>query len=246
MHINCEGNWVRLPFLLDTGAQCSIIDFSSINKYNIACFPAEKPLVSLRLMKNVQGYSYNAKIMMPNLELRNVDFFCIPSLKLTMSAKGISNTIKRLSQTGIPLSTNLPEYTKDSIKICGILGNDVLQHFSVFELENIFNGKMLRLCNGYVPIGSVGSLLAEVRDCKYTCASNVSKTNLSHKNDCIALNNKFSDLSADVDTFDSVHTNFKVNNNNVKIKKHTHKVKVKESSKNCPNVDTVFTKCENS
>ena len=76
--VQCNENWVRLPFLLDSGAQCSILDFSAIKDYNIVCDPFEKDLISLGLNRSVKGYTYNTNVLLPDLELTQVNFFVFP------------------------------------------------------------------------------------------------------------------------------------------------------------------------
>ena len=44
------------------------------------------------------------------------------------------------------------------VKICGILGNDVLSLFKVFSFTHVLQGRMLRRSNGLVPIGPINEL----------------------------------------------------------------------------------------
>ena len=97
--VQCNKNWVRLPFLLDSGAQCSILDFSAIKDYNAVCNPIEKGLISLGFNKSVKGYAYNTNVLLSDLELTHVKFFCAPSLQLKITVNGISETISKLNET---------------------------------------------------------------------------------------------------------------------------------------------------
>ena len=103
--------------------------------------------------------------------------------------------------------------------MCGILGNDILQQFKVFEYKDVYNGKMLRLSNGYIPVGSVSALIAKLRD---IIPNDTLKTNLSQHSNYDAylpLKNKFSVLN-EIDSY-SVHNshNFK----ELKCKEIRHK-----------------------
>ena len=71
----------------------------------------------------------------------------------------LSTVVNNLDMAGYSVSPNFPK-TEVNIEVLGIIGNDILQYFSEFSLENFslfdrINVKMIRLANGYIPFGSV-------------------------------------------------------------------------------------------
>lgn len=89
-------------------------------------------------------------------------FSYVPTLKLTVTVRGMSATLNKLRKMNVSVSTNIPPYSDDTIHVCGILGNGVLQHLSVFDMQNIFDRKMLCVANGFVPNGSIKFLITEI------------------------------------------------------------------------------------
>ena len=118
--------------------------------------------------------------MKPDLDFCSIEFFCVPSLNLAMTVYGISDFVANLKTHNIPLSPNVPEYISDTINIYGILGNDFLTQLSVFEIQSVYDGKMLRVDNGFIPIGCIRSLHLEVREGK---VSDVNLPNTRQYND---------------------------------------------------------------
>ena len=136
-----------------------------------------------------------------------------------------------MKQSDISLSTNIPDYRDDSISLCGILGNDILQHFKVFEYKDVCNGKMLILSNGYIPVGSVSALIAQLGD---IIPNDTLKTNLSQHsncNACLPLENKFSVLN-EIDSSVNTQHNFKEPN--------CKEIRYKRSPKHMPKVDNAL------
>ena len=154
-----------LTFLLDSGAQCSLLDFSSVKDDGFSQNLVEKPLLSLGLNSIVRGYDISTVLYLPDSSSTLVNFFCLPSMNLTLNVAGNSSSIEKLKHIRFPLSGSVPKYVNDSIKVDGILGNDILQKFAEFELQNALTFKMLSISNGFVPIGSIQSLLAEIDKC---------------------------------------------------------------------------------
>ena len=70
-------------FLLDTGAQCSIVDYDSVRSLNLNVTPVSKPLISLGLNRPVDGCSVELTLMLPSADYVNVNMFCLPSLNLS-------------------------------------------------------------------------------------------------------------------------------------------------------------------
>ena len=50
-------------------------------------------------------------------------------------------------------SPSYPEVVHISVTISGIINNDLLQNFSVFEFVTVGEEKILRLSNGLIPLG---------------------------------------------------------------------------------------------
>ena len=79
--------------------------------------------------------------------------------RLNVQVPMLSTVVNNLDMAGYSVSPNFPK-TEDNIEVLGIIGNDILQYFSEFSLENFslfdrINVKMIRLANGYIPFGSV-------------------------------------------------------------------------------------------
>ena len=75
-----------------------------------------------------------------------------------MCVDGLAKSLNELGDNNVPISPNVPHYKNDTVKICGILGNDVLSLFKVFSFTNVLQGRMLRISNGLVPIGPINEL----------------------------------------------------------------------------------------
>ena len=148
--------------LLDTGAQFNLLDFKSLYRYGVTGTQCQKSIVGLGVKDIIEGIMFKTEVILPSSASAHVEFFCPHSLRFEMQVEGINKSIEQLSSSNIPVSSNLPKYSNDSVTIVGVLGNDILQHFQVFEFSSVKECKLLRLTNGYVPIGSIKSLLAEI------------------------------------------------------------------------------------
>ena len=110
-----------------------------------------------------------------------------------MCVDGLAKSLNELRDNNVPISPNVPHYKNDTVKICGILGNDVLSMFKVFSFTNVLQGRMLRISNGLVPIGPINELDLNLNynvDRMYK--SNLSSTNQYNLN----VNNKFEILES--------------------------------------------------
>ena len=193
--------FISVPFLLDTGAQCSIIDFDLLSNCTQVT-PESKPILSLGMNRPVDGYSIQARLALPGTGIIEGPIFGLPSLKLNISIPQMSSHITKLKDFGVPLSHGVPEYPSDSLIIRGILGNDWLDYFSVFELTTCQGFRMLRLSDGFVPIGDISKV-----NCSFHKSANYSKfkrikssSNPPYGNNYnVPLNNKFDLLSSHSD-----------------------------------------------
>ena len=105
-----------------------------------------------------------------------------------MRVPGITRSLKLLDKSNEPLSGNAPSYINDSLVLDGILGMDILTKFRVFELCSIGSQSMLRLSNGFIPVGKISSLTAQV-------AESISEpTIFRNTKPDIPLSNRFSSL----------------------------------------------------
>ena len=187
MNLAVPGGFKQCNFLLDTGAQCSIINYSCIKDCGVSAVPVNKSLISLGLKKSFKGFSLNTKVRLPCSDMADVHFFCVPAFHLELSVPGIEESLKLLSDSIEPLSVNVPSYKQDSLVIDGILGMDILTKFKVFELCSINSQSMLRLSNGFIPVGKIGSLSAQI-------AERVPEPHILSKDEPVPLSNKYSSL----------------------------------------------------
>ena len=130
--------------MLDTGALCSILDFGLFEREAVIG-PISKSIFSLVLSRPVDG--------LPGSEEVEGSFFCLLNFKLEVSVPEITDHLTNLGKAGVPLSYSVPCYQGDSLVIKGILDNDLIQHFQVFELTESAGYKVLRVTDGFVPIG---------------------------------------------------------------------------------------------
>lgn len=211
LSINTPSGFISVPFLLDTGAQCSLVDYSMLKNLGVTGNQEVKQLNSLGFNKTVKGFQFDTQLKLPSSDVVDAEFFCIPTLSLNMTVPGITNAIAQLKSVGISLSTNIPLYSNDEIKIAGILGNDLLQKFKVFEIQDVLGGKMLRVSNGFVPIGCISSLFLELNN-----KINVNKRTVSAKNHTdkfsLKICNKFDCLDDYANVTDMNKTDFDLDN----------------------------------
>ena len=141
----------------------------------------------------MDGCSVDLTLMLPSADYVNVNMFCLPSLNLSMCVDGLAKSLNELGDNNVPISPNVPHYKNDTVKICGILGNDVLSLFKVFSFTNVLQGRMLRISNGLVPIGPINELDLNLN---YN-VHRMYKSNLSSSNQYdLNVNNKFKILES--------------------------------------------------
>ena len=161
LRVSREKRSVRCSFLLDTGAQFSIINKELVDRRVGVCL---SPPMSRRVssfdepVKNSKGFNYPADLTLPcGLKVYCI-FFAMEKFRLNVRVPMLNTVVNNLEVAGYSVSPDFPR-TED-IEIFGIIGNDILQYFSKFSLENIslfdkVNGRLIRLANGYIPFGSV-------------------------------------------------------------------------------------------
>lgn len=150
---------VSLPVLLDTGAQFSLIDLGKI-KHLIkgAINTCARPIRSLSIEDKIEGLPVEFTVHLPGLQKVEAEIFCVSNLHIDMQVNNIEQTLMQLNKNHIPLSPNTPEYRNNSITLYGVIGSDLLHYFSVFELCQFQNAKLLRLTNGFILFGKIANL----------------------------------------------------------------------------------------
>ena len=109
-----------------------------------------------------------------------------------MSLDIIQQTLSRLREDGVPISTCVPDYINDKVGIFGILGNDIIQHFDVFELKFVQHVKKISIANDFVPYGSVNKLKLSVN--KFLTI-NKTMNSVVRDNFSVNISNRFNSLS---------------------------------------------------
>ena len=153
---------VRCHFLLDSGAQFSIINKDFVVKNVGVCLsPPTSRLVSSLGMSSAQreGYNYSADLTLPCGNKICCSFFAMEGFNLPIKIPKLASIIRSMNDNNLVVSPDFPRVKGDDIRIFGIIGNDILQHFNLFSLEkaHIFgkqNCKVIKLDNGYLPFGS--------------------------------------------------------------------------------------------
>ena len=105
-----------VPVLLDTGAQCFILNFGLFEREAVIG-PISNPLLSSGLCRPVDGYNITSKVVQPGLEEVERSFFCLPNFKIEVYVPGITDHLINLDQAGVPLSYSVPCYQGDSLVI---------------------------------------------------------------------------------------------------------------------------------
>ena len=181
------------PFLLDTGAQLSVINYEllgGICHSTLPCDRVRRPLSGfLGLKGDVDGYMVDTKITLPSSEVVDCNFFAINRFNIDLHVRGISKFMENAASHNIPVSPNAPKYKNDSVKLFGIIGNDLIEKFKVFEKQNINNCNLLRLSNGFVPMGTVTDLKAEMVPPVHTDNNNNGELKVDNSNRFSILQN---------------------------------------------------------
>ena len=150
-----NGKFIRVPVLLDTGAQISVVD-SNLCLENFGKWEASTPITVTSFSNaKIKGSPIELDIMLPSSESVTKTILATRNLSLPYRAPPQSS-LNFMNDNNYYVSPNLP-HERSHIK--GILGLDVLHHFNVFSFENInINSqkiRVLRLSNGYIPVSSV-------------------------------------------------------------------------------------------
>ena len=149
-------------FLLDTGAQFSIINKQLIDsKLGDCCGQSLDRLVSSFGVpaSTSKGFNFVASLTLPCGRKTSCLFFAMEEFKLSLQIPMLPSIVRNLDSAGCTVSPNYPGRYYDRIDIFGILGNDLLQDFKKFDLIHVelfnLNVKVIKLDNGIIPFGSV-------------------------------------------------------------------------------------------
>ena len=153
-------------FLLDTGAQFSIINKQIIDsKLGNCCGSSLTRLVSSFGMpaSASKGFNFLANLTLPCGGKTTCLFFAMEDFKLSLQIPMLPSVVNNLESIGYSVSPNYPGKNSECIDILGILGNDILQDFVQFDLIHVelfrFNVKVIKLANGIIPFGSVENFI---------------------------------------------------------------------------------------
>ena len=152
---------VRCNFLLDTGAQFSIINKELVESKVGPCLsPLTTRLVSSFgvPLANRSGYNYVADLTRPCGSKVFCLFFAMENFHLNLQIPMIKTILYTMNTNGFSVSPNFPRVMGEDFRIQGILGNDILQFFELFSIENtniLGKGcKVVRVADGCLPYGS--------------------------------------------------------------------------------------------
>ena len=177
--------------------QFSLVNYDILSDIITQEVATEKSVSSLS-SKSIKGSRAELSVVLPGLETVTQDLLCLPHFNIDMYIDGMNTLIDNLNETSFALSPSVPTYSDDKIKIFGILGNDIIQCLNVFEINNILGGKMFRLTDGFVPIGSITNFDLEISK---PLSAQKDKSSLTEGNNFVpvTLHNRFSILEESED-----------------------------------------------
>lgn len=123
----------RRHFLLDTGAQFSIINKEFVEKKVGACLsPTMSRLVSSFGMPTAirEGFNYTASLTLPCGNKTFCIFFAMEGFNLPIQVYKLPIIVRSMNDHGYVVSPDFPRVKGEDIKIFGITGNDILQYFN--------------------------------------------------------------------------------------------------------------------
>ena len=142
----------NLNFIIDTGANCSLVDHNSISSLTNKFTPNNRNLSALGHDFNQDGYDCNLEMFFPDSASRDVNLYAIQDLEFLLKFDGINNLVNQCNYENIPVSPFYPKCKSDQLVVHGILGMDIITLLDVFELCKINNKSLFRISNGYIPV----------------------------------------------------------------------------------------------
>ena len=85
---------------------------------------------------------------------------------MDISHPQLESTMKYLKVNSVPISPLFPHINSNYVKSAGLLGSDVIQQLDNFQTVPFQNGKLLKLADGLIPIGSLGKLINKDNLCE--------------------------------------------------------------------------------
>lgn len=98
---------IPIKFLLDSGAQFSIVNKQKLDSINCHGSSCSKVIKSLGLSNKYCGSEVNTKILTPDFSYVNLNVFAMPNFSLDMHVSGINDTSTNLNKSEIPLKSIL-------------------------------------------------------------------------------------------------------------------------------------------
>ena len=156
----------RCVFLLDTGAQFSIINKQLVEDGLGECYdaPVARLVASFGMPAHKsKGFDYGATLRLPSGKKARCLFFAVENFHLQVQIPMLPSVVANIESAGYVVSPDYPGRDSESVVILGILGNDVLQNFSLLDFNSVkvFDSyaKVLQVANGVIPFGSVSNFI---------------------------------------------------------------------------------------
>ena len=157
-----SGESRQLPFLVDSGAEMSFINLASIRDAVLNKEPCREYITGFGSDRSYDRVRIKVDLTMPNSEQVSTEIFALPELQLNVNVRGITSKLNQLRAKGVPISTNVPNYSSDFISLAGIIGNDLLPLIGVFKYSKVESSFLVRLSNGFIPVGLLSNVKIKV------------------------------------------------------------------------------------
>ena len=109
---------------------------------------------------NVSGVNINLDMELPSGKVIPVPFFAKEKVSLNLYNPLLGDLLQCLYAQEVPISPSFPVIEENSIKLVGVLGNDVIEKLEQFNTIPSGQGRLIQLADGFIPIGSPSSLMA--------------------------------------------------------------------------------------
>ena len=168
-------NNARCHFLLDTGAQFSIINKEFVENKVGACLspPMSKMVSSFGMPSAIrEGFNYTADLTLPCGNKIFCIFFAMEGFSLPIKVHKLPTVIQSMNDHDYVVSPDFPRVRGEDIQIFGIIGNDILQCFNQFNLKKVSlfgkqSCRVIKVDNGYLPFGSGVNYMPPNREREY-------------------------------------------------------------------------------
>ncbi|KAG1713941.1 hypothetical protein GQR58_002015 [Nymphon striatum] len=160
LKVASKGKLINVNFLIDSGAQFSLIDADLVKSQHRPQNIITKNVTNINSKQQpTQGFNFKCNLYFPNNKLVSTTLFAKKNLHLTMYFKNIFKLVKELKIKN-KLSKSFPTIKSDEIIVNGILGCDLIAQFETFQQIKYNNGKLIRLSDGCIPIGPCSDLIS--------------------------------------------------------------------------------------